>query len=246
MIFALNSSGPVTLVRPTRSCLTLFQTHAQRALRGLIHAFPQARDAGQAQIAPLIRDPLISSLRHAVRVGLSDVRPIPGPRGSTASRPVGSCWSSAVTAKTAASLSPRLPPTGWQGRVGGRRPARCLSWADTPPGDGVDGAVEGPIAALTAVGLVRGEAPSGLASGIEVLVRARIVDGVTSSPRRRRAGSSRLNAASWRGRFSSSAGEACVVAARRAGDAGLGSRSPWFGSDWGHSTIRPWSWESIT
>jgi transposase len=60
---------------------------AQRALRGLIHAFNQARDTGQAQIAPLIRDPLISSLRHAIRVGLSDVRPIPGPRGSTAQLP---------------------------------------------------------------------------------------------------------------------------------------------------------------
>jgi hypothetical protein len=112
MIFALNSSGPVTLVRPTRSCLTLFQTHTQRALRGLIHAFPQARDAGQAQIAPLIRDPLISSLRHAVRVGLSDVRPIPGPRGSTASRPVGSCWSSAETAKATSCGS---PPTSGSG-----------------------------------------------------------------------------------------------------------------------------------
>ena len=38
----------------------------------------------QGQIALLIRDPLISSLRHAIRVGLA---PIPGPRGSTAQPP---------------------------------------------------------------------------------------------------------------------------------------------------------------
>ena len=60
---------------------------AQRALRGLIHAGNTARDAGAAEIPPTVRDPLISSFRHAVRVGLSEVRPAPGPRHRTAQPP---------------------------------------------------------------------------------------------------------------------------------------------------------------
>ena len=60
---------------------------AQRALRGLIHAFNQARDTGQPQIAPLVRDPLISSFRHAVRVGLAEVPANPGPRSNTKQPP---------------------------------------------------------------------------------------------------------------------------------------------------------------
>jgi hypothetical protein len=60
---------------------------AQRALRGLIHAFNQARAAGQANIAPLLSEPLISEFRHAIRIGLSEVRANPGPRNSTAQPP---------------------------------------------------------------------------------------------------------------------------------------------------------------
>jgi transposase len=60
---------------------------AQRALRGLIHAFNTARDTGQPEIAPLVRDPLISSFRHAVRVGLAEVPANPGPRNSTTQPP---------------------------------------------------------------------------------------------------------------------------------------------------------------
>ena len=60
---------------------------AQRALRGLIHAFNQARDAEQLAIPASIADPLISEFRHAVRVGLAEVRPNPGPRSSTAQPP---------------------------------------------------------------------------------------------------------------------------------------------------------------
>jgi transposase len=60
---------------------------AQRALRGLIHAFNTARDTGQPAIPQTIRDPLISSFRHAIRVGLSEVRPAPGPRHRTAQPP---------------------------------------------------------------------------------------------------------------------------------------------------------------
>ena len=60
---------------------------AQRALRGLIHAFNQARDAGHTAIAAPVAEPLISEFRHAIRVGLSEVRPNPGPRSSTAQPP---------------------------------------------------------------------------------------------------------------------------------------------------------------
>ena len=60
---------------------------AQRALRGLIHAFNQARDAGQATIAAPVAEPLISEFRHAIRVGLSEVRAVPGPRSCTAQPP---------------------------------------------------------------------------------------------------------------------------------------------------------------
>jgi transposase len=60
---------------------------AQRALRGLIHAWHDSRDARQTTIPTLIADPLISEFRHAIRVGLAEVRPNPGPRSSTAQPP---------------------------------------------------------------------------------------------------------------------------------------------------------------
>ena len=50
---------------------------AQRALRGLIHAVNTARDTGQTDINPAVA--LITSFRHAVRVGLAQVRPPPRP-----------------------------------------------------------------------------------------------------------------------------------------------------------------------
>ena len=60
---------------------------AQRALRGLIHAWRDARNTEQTAIPAPIADPLISEFRHAIRVGLADVRPNPGPRSSTAQPP---------------------------------------------------------------------------------------------------------------------------------------------------------------
>jgi transposase len=60
---------------------------ALRALRGLVHASNAARDTGRPAIPPTVRDPLISSFRHAVRVGLSEVRRAPGPRHRTAQPP---------------------------------------------------------------------------------------------------------------------------------------------------------------
>lgn len=60
---------------------------AQRALRGLIHAWNSARDTGLCDIPAATRDPLIDSFRHAVRVGLCEVKPVAGPRRSTKQQP---------------------------------------------------------------------------------------------------------------------------------------------------------------
>ena len=60
---------------------------AQRALRGLIHAWNTARDNGLAAIPHDTAGPLITEFRRAVTVGLSAVPRIPGPRNSTAQHP---------------------------------------------------------------------------------------------------------------------------------------------------------------
>jgi transposase len=60
---------------------------AQRALRGLIHAWHDSRDTDLPAIPAPRADPLISEFRHAIRVGLAEVRPNPGPRSSTAQPP---------------------------------------------------------------------------------------------------------------------------------------------------------------
>lgn len=60
---------------------------AQRALRGLIHTWNQARDTKAPAIPAPVADPLISEFRHAIRVGLREVRPNPGPRSSTPQPP---------------------------------------------------------------------------------------------------------------------------------------------------------------
>jgi len=60
---------------------------AQRALRGLIHAWNQARDGGLAAIAEDTARPLITEFRRARAVGLAAVPRIPGPKNSTAQHP---------------------------------------------------------------------------------------------------------------------------------------------------------------
>ena len=60
---------------------------AQRALRGLIHAWNDARDNGLAAIPDDTAAPLITEFRRAVTVGLSAVPRIPGPKNSTAQHP---------------------------------------------------------------------------------------------------------------------------------------------------------------
>jgi len=60
---------------------------AQRSLRGLIRAWHTARDSNQPQIGENVRDQLIHEFRHAIRVGLSQIPRIPGPKYSTKQRP---------------------------------------------------------------------------------------------------------------------------------------------------------------
>ena len=60
---------------------------AQRALCGLIHAVITARDTGQTDINPAVA--LITSFRHAVRVGLAQVRPPQPYRQTHRAGPVG-------------------------------------------------------------------------------------------------------------------------------------------------------------
>ena len=65
----------------------IWPVQAQRALRGLIRAWHAARQRGQPEVPPDIRDPLIREFRHAVLAGCSDVPRIPGPRHATAQHP---------------------------------------------------------------------------------------------------------------------------------------------------------------
>lgn len=60
---------------------------AQRALRGLIRAWHAARAEGRAEIDPQIRAKLSKEFGDAIKVGLSQVPRVPGPRHSTAQRP---------------------------------------------------------------------------------------------------------------------------------------------------------------
>jgi len=74
----------------------IWPAQAQRALRGLIRAWHDARDAGKTEIPEHVRGPLAREFRHAVLAGLSG-RPgdagqagqpgIPGPRNAAAQHP---------------------------------------------------------------------------------------------------------------------------------------------------------------
>ncbi|WBB95527.1 IS66 family transposase [Solwaraspora sp. WMMA2080] len=58
----------------------VWPVQCQRALRGLIHAANLARAAGQAEIDPAVRDPLVREFRDGVIVGRKDVPRVGGPR----------------------------------------------------------------------------------------------------------------------------------------------------------------------
>jgi hypothetical protein len=65
----------------------IWPAQAQQALRGLIRAWHDAREEGLAAIPAATADPLTLMFRRAVRVGLSDLPRIPGPKHSTAQHP---------------------------------------------------------------------------------------------------------------------------------------------------------------
>ena len=60
---------------------------AQRALRGLIHAWHAAREQGLDAIPADVSKPLEHEFRHAVLAGLASVPRVPGPKHSTKQKP---------------------------------------------------------------------------------------------------------------------------------------------------------------
>ena len=65
----------------------VWPVQAQRALRGLIHAWHAAREQGLDAIPAGVRDPLEHEFRHAVLAGLASVPRVPGPKNSTKQKP---------------------------------------------------------------------------------------------------------------------------------------------------------------
>ena len=65
----------------------VWPVQAQRALRGLIHAWHAAREQGLDAIPADVRKPLEHEFRHAVLAGLASVPRVPGPKNSTKQKP---------------------------------------------------------------------------------------------------------------------------------------------------------------
>ena len=65
----------------------VWPVQAQRALRGLIHAWHAAREQGLDAIPADARTPLEHEFRHAVLAGLASVPRVPGPKNSTKQKP---------------------------------------------------------------------------------------------------------------------------------------------------------------
>jgi transposase len=65
----------------------IWPVQAQRALRGMIHAWHTAREQGLAAIRAEALNPLGHEFRHAVLAGLASVPRVPGPKNSTKQRP---------------------------------------------------------------------------------------------------------------------------------------------------------------
>jgi transposase len=62
-------------------------TQTIRALRGLIHAANTARENGLPAVPDTVAAPLLHEFRHGVRIGLSEVRRLPGPAATTKQPP---------------------------------------------------------------------------------------------------------------------------------------------------------------
>jgi hypothetical protein len=65
----------------------IWPVQAQRALRGMIHAWRAAREQGLAAIPAEALNPLGHEFRHAVLAGLASVPRVPGPKNNTKQRP---------------------------------------------------------------------------------------------------------------------------------------------------------------
>jgi transposase len=66
---------------------TVWPVQAQRALRGMIHAWHAACEQGLAAIPAGVLKPLEHEFRHAVLAGLASVPRVPGPKNSTKQKP---------------------------------------------------------------------------------------------------------------------------------------------------------------
>jgi transposase len=65
----------------------VWPVQAQRALRGMIHAWHAAREQGLTAIPADVLKPLAHEFRHAVLAGLASVPRVPGPKNSTKQKP---------------------------------------------------------------------------------------------------------------------------------------------------------------
>jgi transposase len=65
----------------------IWPVQAQRALRGMIHAWHAACEQGLPAIPAEVLKPLAHELRHAVLAGLASVPRVPGPKNSTKQKP---------------------------------------------------------------------------------------------------------------------------------------------------------------
>jgi len=80
------------LIRDYEDCAesypgAVWPVQAQRALRGLIHAWHAAREQDLDAIPAGVREPLEHEFRHAVLAGLASVPRVPGPKNSTKQKP---------------------------------------------------------------------------------------------------------------------------------------------------------------
>jgi transposase len=65
----------------------IWPVQAQRALRGLIHAWHAAREQGLSAISEDVLKPLAHEFRHAVLAGLASVPRVPGPKNNARQKP---------------------------------------------------------------------------------------------------------------------------------------------------------------
>ena len=90
--FAGNQACLAHLLRDYQDCAetypgAIWPAQAQRALRGLIHAWHEAREQDLPAIPAAIAGPLEKEFRHAVLAGLASVPRVPGPKNSTKQKP---------------------------------------------------------------------------------------------------------------------------------------------------------------